>query len=190
MEDIIRDLVRKFYESKVIEFGEFTLSSGRKSNYYIDLRKCLSHPGIYLLLIDLYTELLSNLDFEVVVGIATGGLPWASMLAYKFKVPLAYVRSERKGHGKTSIIEGEIASGVRAVIIDDVATTGSSIKGAVDVVRDCNVEVHDAVVAVDRGEGASELLESINVNLHSILSASKIFEILREERLGPYGVER
>lgn len=180
----LKELVKKMYLEGIIEFGEFILSSRRKSNYYIDLRKCLSKPDLYLPIVKLYVDLISTVEFDVIVGVATGGIPWASMVAYELKTPLAYVRSEKKEHGKTSIVEGEIKPGFKAVIVDDVATTGKSIRSAAEILRSYSLIVEDAVVAVDRREGAEELLKSLGIKLHYIISTPQMFKFLRE-----YGVE-
>lgn len=171
---LVEELIRMIWDYKIIEFGEFKLSSGGTSHYYIDLRRALSIPKLYRLIVDSYLEVLSRISFDVIAGIATGGLPWASICAYRLEKPLVYVRSERKGHGREARVEGVIESGLKAVVVDDVATTGSSIESAVKALREYGVVVEDAVVFVDREEGAYDRLRSLGVNLHSVLKASDI----------------
>ena len=177
----VERLVRLLHDGGVVKFGTFKLSSGRTSNYYVDMRECLSSPQLYMEVVELYVELLSNLEHDVIAGVATGGIPWASMIAYKTGKPLAYVRVEKKAHGTMGIVEGARPEGRIVVVVDDVATTGGSIERAVGALRDGGAIVKDAVVAVDREEGASERLERLGVKLHSILSASQILRLKRTE---------
>jgi len=168
------DLAKMLLEEGIVEFGEFVLSSGRKSSYYIDMRKCLANPALYQTIVEEYARILENIYFDVIAGVATGGLVWASMVSFKLRVPMVYVRTEKKEYGKKSVIEGTVRPSSVVVVVDDVATTGTSIESAVIALRERGAIVRDAVVAVDREEGAGERLDRIGVTLHSILRAKQI----------------
>ncbi len=161
--------------------GDFVLSSGRRSRYYVDARCLLSDPARYRLLASLlyyaFGGLLSRAD--AVVGVATGGVPWASFLAYSTGKPLGYVRSGRKGHGLGRRVEGWSGPG-RAVLVDDVATTGGSLASAVEALREAGVIVEEAVVILDRGEGAAERLSGLGVRLYSLTTLGEVVSLHAE----------
>lgn len=185
MEEELKRLAIGLYRSKCILFGKFKLTSGLESPYYIDLRSVPSHPRLFKLMIKAYINVVTKLKCKVVAGVATAGLPIASVIAYKLGKPLVYVRREAKKHGTGRCVEGHFRRGWRAVVVDDVASTGGSILRAVEALRGQGLEVHDAVVLVDREQGAYERLKSIGVTLHSTFKISELARILYEENLLP-----
>jgi orotate phosphoribosyltransferase len=168
-------LARVLLSKKMLLMGNFVLSSGKMSPYYLDLRKFPSYPE-FREVVEKAMELLKEVKFDSVVGVATGGLPLAGFLACRLNLPMAYVRSERKGHGTDRLLEGEV-EGKEVVIVDDVATTGSSLERALIEVSKQGGKVKAAMVIVDRQEGAKSRIESYGATL---LSVSKISDILRE----------
>ena len=177
------ELARELFEKGCIAFGEFTLSAGGKSPYYIDLRRIPSYPELYDKVTDLYVDLLHKLDFDKVVGIATAGIPIAALTAYKLNKPFLYVRKEAKDYGLQKQIEGVLERGDKVVVVDDVITTGSNIIRAVDAIRSAGAVVNKAVVLVDREQGGSEALRKLNVELLSIVKASQLVESLHNLKL-------
>jgi len=155
--------------------GEFRLSSGRVSGVYVDVRRVLGVGWASRALAGLLVACASRVarGADAVVGVATGGVPWASWLALLMGVPLGYVRRSAKGHGTGSRVEGWRGPG-SALLVDDVATTGGSLAGAVEALRSAGVKVEDAVVVVDRGEGARERLASLGVRLHALTTLAAV----------------
>ena len=90
-----------------VKFGEFVLSSGKKSNVYVDLRKLPSYPEAFREIVWAMAERAGKIDFDLLCGVAVGGLPLATAVAYEMGKPLIYVRKERKEHGTKKIIEGD-----------------------------------------------------------------------------------
>lgn len=155
-------------EAGAVKFGEFVLSSGKKSNVYIDLRTLISHPSVYIEIINESRRIIEDLKFDAIAGIPTGGLVWASFIAFDLKKPLIYVRKEEKGHGTKKIIEGNISKGSKVLLVDDVATTGSSLMSTAEILISEGYLINDAFVIVDREEGARERLEQKNIRLRSL----------------------
>jgi len=178
----LEQVARLLVESGAVLFGDFVLSSGKRSKYYVDMRRCLSKPPVYEAVVDELARLASKLEFEVVAGVATGGLPWAAMLSLKLRAPLVYVRTEKKEHGTMGVVEGFLKPSTVAVVVDDVATTGSSIERAVLALRELGAVVRDAVVIVDREEGAKERLAQVGVSLHSLVRASQLLKFAGAEQ--------
>jgi len=163
---------------EAIKFGHFKLTSGKESSYYIDLRAILAFPEERRKLAKAYVKIIEERigEIDCIVGIPTSGLAIASIVAHEMNKPLTYVRLDARKHGLMRGIEG-FSSGGRAVIVDDVATTGGSILRAARILRKHGFEVKHAVVAVDREEGAHENLAREGIKL---LAMAKISEILRE----------
>ncbi|ANE47398.1 orotate phosphoribosyltransferase [Paenibacillus swuensis] len=111
----------------------FTWTSGIKSPIYCDNRLTMSYPEVRERIADGFATLIHRLypDAEVIAGTATAGIPHAAWVAQKLNLPMIYVRDKAKGHGKENLIEGQLQSGRKVVIIEDlISTGGSSIKAA------------------------------------------------------------
>jgi orotate phosphoribosyltransferase len=115
----------------------FTWASGIKSPIYTDNRVTLSFPEIRTFIRQNFVAAIdeNNWEPELIVGVATGGIPQGALVAQELGLPFAYVRSSKKDHGLTNQIEGEVRSGQRAVIIEDLISTGSSSLGAVAALK-------------------------------------------------------
>ena len=176
-----------------IRFGTFKLTSGRVSPYYIDLRIIPSFPDAFQKVCDLYIKLLEKElraeNFDRIAGIPTAGMPFASVIAYHLKKPFIYIRSKVKLHGRERRIEGVIMPGNRVLLVDDLVTTGLSLRKAAKNMRAEGGVVSDALVMLDREEGGKERLLKDNIKLHYLLTASeaatKLYELgtIEEEQL-------
>lgn len=179
---VLEDIVLEMYRHGLIKFGEFILTSGKKSPYYIDLRILPSYPRLYRMVMDKVVDIASRLSFDVVAGVATAGIVHAAYLGCLMGKPMAYVRKKPKEHGTRSLVEGVVEKR-RVLLVDDVATTGGSLSRAVDVLRGAGAVVEDAVVIVDRLEGARLRLKEKGVELHSVLTVLDIINVLKSRRL-------
>lgn len=122
-------------------------------------------------------------QFDVLASVPTSGLVFGSALAYEMEKPFVYVREDSKGHGTDKLIEGHLPSGSRVVIVDDVATTGTSVGHAVEVIRANGGIVEDVVALVNRMEGAEERLSKLNVRLSAVASVNDIASALHRAGL-------
>lgn len=175
------------FKNEIIKFGDFTLASGKKSPYYVDLRLVASFPQEFRKMVKhlekMIVESIGLDKFDSFVSVPTGGLVIASALSLETVKPLIYVRSKPKDYGTSKSIEGKIFDGMKVVMIDDVATTGGSVINAIQSLRDSKITVNEVFVIVNRLEGANEALEELNIKTHSVLDILQITEILVNEKL-------
>lgn len=157
-----------------IKKGDFTLSSGRKSSYYVDIKKAYTDPGILREIALGMANLISDEKPDGIAGMAVGGIPIATALSLETGIPFLVVRKELKGHGTYSRIEGEITPGSKVVVVEDVVTTGGSALSAVEVIRESNGICDTVLAVVDREEGAKENLLKNGVELRPLVSAKEL----------------
>ena len=185
--DFVKEFSIFLHEKKIIQFGDFTLASGKKSQYYVDLRLVPSFPHQFRKMIKyLQGEIIKDIgldNFDSLVSIPTGGLVIASALAIETVKPLIYVRSKPKDYGTSKSIEGKIWEGLKVLMIDDVATTGDSVVNGIKSLTEAKIKVEDAYVIVNRMEGAEEALKKQGVTLHSITNVMQITKSLYEQNL-------
>ncbi len=185
--DFVKEFTTFLFKNDIIKFGEFTLASGKKSSYYVDLRLVPSYPHEFRKMVKyLENEIIQDIGldkFDSIVSVPTGGLVIASALAIETVKPLIYVRSKPKDYGTSKSVEGKIHDNMKVVMIDDVATTGGSVVNAIKSLKEVNVIIKDAYVIVNRMEGANEALSELGVQMHSILDILQITKILYEQNL-------
>jgi orotate phosphoribosyltransferase len=164
------------------ERKEVTLASGKKSNFYLDLRQTLMRPkGVSLsgrLVLDL---LQSGPPVDSVGGMAVGAVPLvASVLAAAAADPATdgllgfFVRKEKKAHGMGKQLEGGFAPGQNVALVEDTTTTGGSTIEAMDIVEAAGGKVARVICLVDRGEGAAEAFADRGVKLESIFGRADL----------------
>ena len=185
--DFVKEFSTFLFENKIIQFGDFTLASGKKSSYYVDLRLVPSHPHDFRRMVKhLQNEITNDVgleNFDSLVSVPTGGLVIASALAIETVKPLIYVRSKPKDYGTSKSVEGKIQEGMKVVMVDDVATTGGSVLNGIKSLKEANIKIEDAYVIVNRMEGADEALKEQGVTLHSLLNVLEITKALHEQNL-------
>lgn len=185
--EFVKEFATFLHQKEIIKFGNFTLASGKKSSYYVDLRLVPSYPHQFRTMIKYLQNNIAEsvgLDsFDSLVSVPTGGLVIASALAIETVKPLIYVRSKPKDYGTSKSIEGQTQEGMKVVMIDDVATTGGSVINAIKSLKEANITIEDAYVIVNRMEGADEALKELGVKLHSITNIIQITQALHEQKL-------
>ncbi len=185
--EFVKEFAIFLHQNDIIKFGDFTLASGKKSSYYIDLRLVASFPHIFRKMTKNLQKLVSEktgLDnFDSLVAVPTGGLVIGSALAIETVKPLIYVRDKPKDYGTTKSIEGKIFSGMKVILIDDVITTGNSVINAIKQLKDAGLSISDVYVIINRLEGANNTLELEKVNLYQLTDVLEITTILFQEKL-------
>ena len=171
-------------KSDAIKFGVYKLTSGKASPYYIDLRIIPSFPDAFREICNFYSEYITDRigikKFDRIAAIPLAGIPFASQVAYNLKKPFLYMRKGIRMHGRKRRVEGILVSGDKVLLIDDLLTTGLTIKKATDAVRAEGGVVTEAVVFIDRNEGGRQLLLKNGIKLHALMQISEIARTLHE----------
>jgi orotate phosphoribosyltransferase len=167
--DTLKDLLVRY---KAIEFGDFTLASGAKSTYYIDVKSAVTHPD---LLMAVASQVAESYVFDVIAGVAVGGVPLPVAVSLAAKKHYDIIRSSEKGHGKKDIIIGDVR-GKNVLLIEDVTTSGGSALYGIEILRAAGARADRVVTVVDREQGAGE-----NCSVHGaeIIPLVRVSDLLR-----------
>ncbi|MEM3585753.1 MAG: orotate phosphoribosyltransferase [Candidatus Jordarchaeaceae archaeon] len=173
------EFIRK---TEALKFGEFILTSGKKSPFYIDMRLFISYPDIFDKLCEIYAKIIRKEIAKVdrIAGIPTAGLPIATLTSYKLHLPMIYVRKEPKPHGKSRMIEGILNPNDSVVLVDDLITSGKSLINAAKAIREEGGTVEHAVTLLDRQQGGRENLGKERIELHTVISIDQLLETLQK----------
>lgn len=136
----------------------FHYASGILSPVYTDCRVLMAYPDKRRLIRDLYIKAIkdSKIKYEVIAGTATAGIPHASWIADKLNLPMVYVRGKAKDHGKENLMEGIIKMGQKAIIIEDLISTGESALNSVNAVRSAGGKVSTVFSIITYGMKLAE----------------------------------
>jgi uridine monophosphate synthetase len=169
-----------------IQFGEFTLKSGKTSPVYFDLRRLIAHPSFLAQVAWAYCDLLALLDFDHLAALPYAGLPITSAISLLGSWSMVYPRKEEKSYGTKAQVEGIFSPGDTAVVIDDLITTGDSKLEAIHKLVENSLIVKDIVVLIDRSVNAGQFLKKQGYQLHACLSISKLIRYYEDtERVDP-----
>ncbi len=163
-------------KNNAIKFGDYILSSGKKSPYYIDLRQTISSPITMDWIGNSLTRIIINEigrdKIDKILGVPTAGVPFATVVSQKLGMPLIYYRQARKEHGVRKKVEGILDRNDRVLVVDDLITTGESVIEAAEVVRDQGGVVNEMVVLLDREQGGQQRLRSCRIEPHVLFKIS------------------
>ena len=154
------ELIELLKTKEAVKFGDFTLSSGKKSDFYVDCRKITLHPQGARLIAQIILEKIKGSKVDAIGGLTLGADPITSSVVALSDIPGFIVRKKEKEHGTRQKIEGIIESGFNVVIVEDVATTGASALQAIEAVEAVGAKVVKVIAVVDREEGAAEALKN------------------------------
>lgn len=138
-------------EKNCIKKGEFILKNGEKSKYYFDMKNLISHPSLLKTIGDLLWSKIKpdNLKNLKICGVAFGGLPVAFYISSFYNIPMIMVRKNVKNYGTKKLIEGEFSKTDNCIIIEDVVTTGNSLKEVYDILKN-HINIIDIGVIIKR----------------------------------------
>lgn len=168
-----RDLIAALRAADAVRFGEFELSHGGTSNYYVDKYRFETDPEALTLVSEAFADELATTDAKL-AGVALGAVPLVAVTAAELGRPYVIARKQTKEYGTGNRIEGKLDDCETVIVIEDIATTGQSAVDAVEALREAGATVNRVLVVVDREEGAAELLADHDVELESLITASAL----------------
>ncbi len=163
-----------------------TFKSGIVSPVYVDNRRLIYHPQEWQIIVDGFTSAIHDLSlgFDIVAGVAVGGVPHSSALGYILRKPAVFIRKESKGHGTGQRIEGGDVAGRRVLLLEDLVTTGGSSLSAVTALREAGAIVADVIAIVSYGfAAAASAFAAAKVSLHTLTDFVTILELAEERAL-------
>ncbi|WP_290812919.1 orotate phosphoribosyltransferase [Halovivax sp.] len=167
-----RELIDALREADAVRFGEFELSHGGTSDYYVDKYLFETDPRCLDLIAEAFGERIESDD--KLAGVALGGVPLAAATCVAAGVPYVIARKQRKEYGTGNLIEGALEEGEAVVVVEDIVTTGTSLIDAVEALREAGATVERALVVVDREEGGRENVEDAGVEVEALVTASEL----------------
>ena len=178
----VERLLQLGLERGALRYGEFTLSSGRKSRYYFDGRLLSLDPEGAYLIGRAFLPILKEAEAQAVGGPTLGADPIVAAVALTSHIegrfiPAFIVRMETKSHGTQQHVEGPLAPGSRVAIVDDVCTTGASLFHAIEAAEAAGCSVVKVIAILDRHQGGSEELKRRGYDFVSLLEATPEGEV-------------
>jgi uridine monophosphate synthetase len=172
------DLILQLHDLGCVQFGNFTLASGKQSPLYLDLRRLSGSPTLLKHVAQACADLLATLTFDCLAAVPYAALTIGTAIALATDKPLIYPRKEIKSYGTGRGIEGVFEVGETAVIIEDLVTSGGSVVKAAIPLVEAGLHLRDVVVLIDREQGGRENLAEQGYQLHAVLRLSEILDTL------------
>ena len=173
-------LLRALIETECFKLGDFLLKSGRRSPFYIDLRRLISDPRALSLAAEAYASIASGLGYDRIAGVPAAALPLATAASLLIGKPLVWPRMPAKEHGTGNKVEGAFKAGERLLLLDDLITTGASKLEAAAILRGEGLVVEDLVVLIERGVQGREDMAKAGIRLHSFIHVRELFAVCQE----------
>lgn len=186
MEQLALTIAKDLLEIQAVSLkpnDPFTWTSGMKSPIYCDNRLTLSYPEVRGRIADglvaIIKEHFQNAD--VIAGTATAGIPHAALVSERLQLPMVYVRSSAKKHGKGNQIEGKIAARENVVVIEDLISTGGSVINAANALREAGANVLGVAAIFSYGlEKGITLLNEANLTVHTLTNLDALMNVAAE----------
>ena len=168
----IEDLAQRVKEIALLT-GEFTLSSGRKSNYYLDKYRFETRPDILSAIAEGIVPKIPS-ETDILAGPELGAIPLVTAVGLKTGHSFLLVRKKAKDYGTKNVVEGLYEKGQNVVLLEDVLTTGTQAVNAADSLRELGLNVLKIVCVIDREEGAQETVEDAGYVLDPLLTRTML----------------
>jgi len=167
-----KNITKLLLEHNAIRTGEFRLASGATSSYYVDVKAAITDPIVLKSIADSITEIAV---FDIVAGVAVGGVPLCVATSLSAGTPFAIIRADTKGHGLSDTIIGDV-KGRRVLLVEDVTTSGRSALYGIEEIRAAHGIVDTVISVVDRCNGAAETLGKEGIRLIALATLNELLE--------------
>ncbi|HYO11485.1 MAG TPA: orotate phosphoribosyltransferase [Tepidisphaeraceae bacterium] len=165
-------LARRIAEVSLLR-GEFTLRSGRKSNYYLDKYRFETQPDVLAALGRMLAERVTT-DTDRIAGAELGAVPLAAAAGMAANKPIVFIRNQKKDYGTAKQLEGVLNPGDTVMIVEDVLTTGGQVLEAVKTLQEAGAKIERIVAVIDRLEGARENIEKEGLIFESLFTTKDL----------------
>lgn len=172
------ELVQALRDTEAVQYGEFELSHGGTSEYYVDKYIFETDPYSLELVAEAFADRLEEArglaaDTKL-AGVALGAVPLVAVTSVETGRPYVIARKQQKEYGTGNLVEGRLEEGEEVVVLEDIATTGQSAIDAAEALREAGAVVDRVLVVVDREEGAREALAEHDLELASLVTATDL----------------
>jgi orotate phosphoribosyltransferase len=166
------EMINLLKKCGAIKFGNFLLTSGATSEYYIDIKKASTQPIILKKIVKEIAKYSKN--YDLIAGMELGAVPLIVALSLETKIPYVIIRKNKRDHGTSKQIEGDTVEKKRVLILEDVTTSGGSVIETINILKEKNAILDKIIVIVDRENGAKEKIKSLKLELIPLLSVGEI----------------
>lgn len=175
------EIIQALKDCDAVQFGEFTLASGQKSNFYIDIKKASTDPKTLKIIADYIARLLPSVTNTpagkiIIGGVELGGVPIATAVSLSTQYPLLIIRKATKEYGTKSRYVGKLNTSKEIILMEDVTTSGGSVKKAIAALQEDGADIRKVITIVDRESGAAASLKELGVELIPLVSSSELVE--------------
>jgi orotate phosphoribosyltransferase len=167
-----QQLIERIRQTALLR-GDFTLRSGRKSQYYLDKYLFETQPDILAALGERFSKRV-DASIDRLAGAELGGIPLVAAAAMATGKPCVLIRNQKKEYGTAKQLEGKLQAGDRVVIVEDIATTGGQVLEAAKVLTELGAKVVKIVAVIDRQEGARQNIENAGYVFESLLTKTDL----------------
>ena len=168
-----RDELARMIKAAAYLEGDFTLRSGRKSNYYLDKYRFETQPAVLKGLADMFAEYVGETT-TLIAGAELGGVALAAATSLSSGKPFVIVRNQKKDYGASNKFEGILKDGDRVLVVEDIATTGGQVLEAARALNESGAIVERIVAVIDRLEGARENIEQAGFVFESLFTKTDL----------------
>src|SRR5215217_2188778 len=165
-------LIRRISDVSLLR-GEFTLRSGRKSNYYLDKYRFETQPDVLAALGRMLADRVTART-DRIAGAELGAVPLAAAAGMAANKPFVFIRNQKKDYGTAKQIEGVLEPGDHVMIVEDVLTTGGQVLEAVKTLQELGAKIERIVAVIDRQEGARENIEKAGIVFESLFTSKDL----------------
>jgi len=176
-------IAKALVDANVVKFGEFELGSGNMSPIYVNLRILPSYPETMATVTEELVKVIKKLKPDVVAGAERAGIPLATAISLKTKIPMIYVRNRPMSYGTKEQIEGVLKKGAKVILVDDMATNAYSKIKFIEGIKNSEGVVEDVLIVLDREQGGVEALAKENVKLHSLITLKELLDYMKENKM-------
>ena len=136
MKEEVAELLLKIKAVSLSINRPYRFASGILSPIYCDNRQLMSYPEEREIILDYFLEIIKKINFDIIAGTESAGIPWAAWISQRLEKPMIFVRKKTKEHGKQNLIEGRLKEGKKVLVIEDLISTGGSSIAAINAIRD------------------------------------------------------